>query len=130
MAGQARGPNPSTLDGLRVLLVEDDFLILMDLEDVLQEAGAEIIAQCRSVNAALEHVDDDDIEVAVLDLRLGDQTVAPVARRLAERGVPFLFYSGQIDSDPTLAEWPDHVLVHKPARSDAIVAAVASAARG
>jgi DNA-binding NarL/FixJ family response regulator len=130
MAGSARNGNTSTLDGVRILLVEDDFLILMDLEDALEEAGAEIVAQCRSVDDALDHVDDVDIAVAVLDLRLGNETVAPVARRLAEKGVPFLFYTGQLDDDPTLAEWSDHRLVHKPARSETIIEAVAEAARG
>ena len=130
MAYTAQHGNPSSLDGVRVLLVEDDFLILIDLEDVLEEAGAEVIAQCRTVGDALEKAEDDDIEVAVLDLRLGEESVTPVARKLAERGVPFLFYTGQLDADPVLAEWSDHRLIHKPARSETIVAAVAATARG
>jgi DNA-binding response OmpR family regulator len=130
MTYTAQHGNTSALDGVRVLLVEDDFLILMDLEDTLTEAGAEVVAQCRTVGDALEHVDDDEFEVAVLDMRLGDETVTPVARRLSEMGVPFLFYTGQLDDDPTLAEWSDHRLVHKPARSETIIEAVAEAARG
>jgi len=130
MARPAQPRNTSALDGVRVLLVEDDLLILMDLEDVLVEAGAKVVAECRNVRDALERVDDDEFEVAVLDVRLGDETVAPVARRLAERGVPFVFYSGQIGSDPFFAEWSDHELLHKPARSEAIVQAVAAAAQG
>jgi len=131
MAGSALPRDTSSLDGVRVLLVEDDFLILMDLEDMLSAAGAKVIAECRNVEDALEKVEDDEleVEVAVLDMRLGDESAAPVARRLAERGVPFVFYSGQIDGDPVFAEWPDHELVHKPARSEVIVRAVAAAAR-
>src|SRR5262249_10227528 len=52
------------------------------------------------------------------------------ARRLAERGVPFVFYTGQIDTDPAIAEWSDHACVHKPAPSGRLVEAVAVAARG
>jgi DNA-binding NtrC family response regulator len=130
MAGPARHGNTSELNGIRVLLVEDDFLILMALEDALEEAGAEIVAQCRTVGEALEHVEEDDFGVAVLDMRLGRETVAPVARRLSERGVPFVFYTGQLESDPIFKEWSDHALVHKPARTAVLVEAVAAAARG
>lgn len=130
MAEAAQHGDTSKLDGLRVLLVEDDFLILMDLEDMLEEAGAQVVAQCRTVGDALEKVDDDEFEVAVLDLHLGNETVAPVARRLAERGVPFLFYTGQLAHDPILVEWSDHRLIHKPARSQTIIDAVAATVRG
>jgi DNA-binding NarL/FixJ family response regulator len=130
MAEARQHRDGSILDGIRVLLVEDDLLILMDLEEALEEAGAEVVAECRSVGDALQHAAGDDIEVAVLDMRLGNDTVAPVARRLAERGVPFIFYTGQVAGDPVLSEWSDHALVHKQARSEVLIQAVAAAARG
>ena len=129
MARATQRENTSALKGIRVLLVEDDFLIMMDLEEVLSAAGAKVVAECHNVEDALDKV-DDEFEVAVLDMRLGRETVAPVARRLADRGVPFVFYTGQLECDAVLDEWSDHTLVHKPARSEVIVEAVAAAARG
>ena len=109
---------------MRVLIVEDDFIIAMELESVLCDAGAVVVCSCRTVAEALAHT-DDAFTAAVLDIRLGEQTVAPVARALAARGVPFVFYSGQVETDPIRAEWPASRIVPKPARARAIVDAVA-----
>ena len=115
------------LHGARVLLVEDDILLLMELEAILREAGAEIAGRCRTVREALAVTDRDGVAAAILDVRVGRETIAPVARRLASRGTPFIFYTGQVESDPDLAEWTGHHVLSKPGRAGAIVAAVAEA---
>ncbi len=51
--------------------------------------------------------------------------MAPVARQLARRGTPFVFYTGQVENDPALAEWSDRKIVAKPAQAGTIVAALA-----
>ena len=73
------------LDSARLLLVEDDFFILLELETMLIEAGARIVGCCRTVEAALILANQSDIDAALLDVRLGTGTIAPVARRLAEQ---------------------------------------------
>lgn len=113
------------LNGVRVLVVEDDFIISMELEAVLLDAGAEIAGLCRNVQEALAVADRNDVAVALLDVRLGSETVTPVARRLAEHRIPFVFYTGQVDVDPLLAEWPGCAIVAKPASPSAIVGALA-----
>ena len=113
------------LQGARVLVVEDDPLLLLELESILQDAGAEIVACCRNVKDGLMAVEKNGVAAAILDVRIGRTTIAPVARQLAERGTPFLFYTGQVENDPALAEWSDHVVLSKPARPATIVAAVA-----
>ena len=113
------------LHGARVLVVEDDPLLLLELESILQDAGAEIVACCRNVKDGLMAVEKNGVAAAILDVRIGRTTIAPVARQLAERGTPFLFYTGQVENDPALAEWSDHVVLSKPARPATIVAAVA-----
>ena len=121
--------NQKTVDmplrGARVLVVEDDPLLLLELESILQDAGAEIVSCCRNLSDGLNAVKQNGIAAAVLDVRIGRATVAPVARELAERGTPFLFYTGQVETDPALAEWSDHIVLSKPARPAVIVAAVA-----
>jgi DNA-binding NtrC family response regulator len=114
----------SLLKGARVLVVEDDFLILMELEAILSEAGADI-AGCRTVKDALALAERDGLAAAILDIRLGRETIAPVARELARRGIPFVFYTGQIDTSAMRAEWPDRRFVPKPSQPRAIVKAVA-----
>src|SRR5690349_12738073 len=80
----ARTERPS-LRAARVLLVEDDFIILMELETILAEAGAQAVQSCRTVEAALAPANHADIDAALLDIRLGQQTIAPIARCLASR---------------------------------------------
>jgi DNA-binding response OmpR family regulator len=113
------------LDGARVLVVEDDFLISMDLESTLLEAGAQVVGLCRTVQDALALIAAAEIAVAVLDVRLGRESIAPVARQLAECGIPFVFYTAQLDNDPTLTEWPQSKLLPKPAPSRMIVNVIA-----
>jgi len=115
----------SLLQGVRVLVVEDDALLLMELETILIGAGAEVIGVCRTVADGVTAAQQDGIAAAVLDVRIGRDTIAPVARQLASRGTPFVFYTGQVDNDPAIAEWRDHAIVAKPAKAATIVSAVA-----
>jgi DNA-binding response OmpR family regulator len=112
------------LTGALVLVVEDDFIILSGLESLLTEAGAEVIVS-RTVRDALVKA-DARVSVAILDVVIGGQTAEPVAERLAEAGVPFLFYTGKLGTDELLAAWPGHKVVTKPADAKALVAAVAA----
>ena len=114
------------LDGARILIVEDDFLILIELESVLRDAGAHIAGACRKVDEAVALAREQEIDAALLDLRVGHDAITPVARCLDHRGVPFAFYTGQTETDPIRAEWPDCAIVAKPAVPHLIVAAVAA----
>jgi DNA-binding response OmpR family regulator len=116
-----------TLAGMRVLLVEDEFLIQLELEALLTDAGACVAGLCGSIKAALDIAERESIDVALLDVRLGPHTVAPVARLLRGRGIPFVFYTGQTDIDPTLAEWPDAAIVPKPSDRAEIIFALQTA---
>jgi DNA-binding response OmpR family regulator len=113
------------LKGARVLVVEDDFLILTELEQVLSEAGAEVAGLCRTVEEALDLAKGDNLSAAILDIMLGRESVAPVARELDDGGIPFVFYSGQAETDPIRREWPGCKIFSKPARPQAIVNALA-----
>jgi DNA-binding response OmpR family regulator len=113
------------LRGARVLVVEDDALVLMELESILQDAGAETVACCRNVSDGLTAVEQKPPAAAILDVNSGRRLIGPVARRLARCGTPFLFYAGEVENESTLAEWPDHPVLTKPERPATIVAAVA-----
>jgi DNA-binding NtrC family response regulator len=126
MQPQGRVNDDRTLEGLRLLVVEDDAILLMDLEQILESAGAEIVL-CRSVADALAALAENRIAAAVLDFRIGQETIVPVARQLSQRGTPFIFYTGQLAGDLALAEWRRSAVVIKPAPARKIVAAVVEA---
>ena len=110
-------------------MVEDEFIILMELESILIEAGAQAVLSCRTLEAALALAKDREINVALLDVRIGRETIAPVARCLASRGVPFAFYTGQSETDPIRSEWPDCRIMPKPSSAKTIVGVIAGLLR-
>lgn len=79
---------------VRVLIVEDEPFIALDWEDRLTEAGFEIGATSPSVERALQAIETQEFDVAVLDGNLRGESVEPVAVALRERGIPFLFVTG------------------------------------
>ena len=102
-----------SLQGLRILLVEDDPLICLDLEASLSELGATVIA-ISDVPAALKIVAAATLDFAVLDFELGIETSEPVARAAMGRRVPFLYLSGYSEHDERFARWPNVAILVKP----------------
>jgi DNA-binding NtrC family response regulator len=119
-----RHERSTALNAARILLLEDSFFILMELESALLDAGAETVC-CRTVGEALATLDAQPVSAAVLDVQLDRETSEAVADRLAQRGIPFLFYTGQLDSAPRHDDWPACKVISKPAPRETIVAAVA-----
>jgi DNA-binding response OmpR family regulator len=84
-----------TLRGLRVLIVEDEYLLADDLYNTLTDAGAEVLGPIASVRDATAFIaSEPSIDAAVLDVNLRGELVYPVADALLARGVPFAFATG------------------------------------
>ncbi len=113
-----------------MLVVEDDFLIGLELAALLSDAGADVVGPAQTLDLAVALAEDEELAAAVLDLRLGAESVAPVARCLAARGIPFLFYTGQTRTDPLRAEWPNSTILAKPALPATLLAHVARLVEG
>ena len=111
------------LDGLRVLVVEDEAIVSFLLEDMLGELGAAEVRHAGSLEAALAALDAQLPDLAVLDVNLGGARVYPVAERLAEAGVRFLFTTGYGRSglEP---RWAGRVVVQKPFDAARMIAAL------
>ena len=122
---KAESPRTERLTGANLLVVEDELMLLLELESVLVYAGADRVVLSRSTGDALLRARNEPLSAAILDVRIGPEVVTPVARALAKRGVPFLFYTGQPLSDPALDEWRASKVLTKPARPDVIVNAIA-----
>lgn len=82
------------MKGNKVLIVEDSSLLAWVLEDMLTDAGAQVVAIAPSVAIALSAIERSAIDVACLDIDLGSETSFPIADALALRGIPFVFVSG------------------------------------
>lgn len=78
----------------RVLIVEDEMLVAMLIEDTLSDLGHQTIGPAMRLETALAAADNDEFDFAILDINLAGKQSFPVADRLIERGIPFMFASG------------------------------------
>jgi CheY-like chemotaxis protein len=102
------------IQGLRVLVVEDDSLICLLLEDMLLDLGCQVVGTAGDIKRAIELAQrEDNVDVAILDVNLGGRQVFPVADILAKRGVPFLFATG-MGAEGLPANWLGHCSLQKP----------------
>ena len=82
------------LDGLRVLVVEDEMLVSMLVEDMLAEFGCDIVGPAPDLEQAMSLANDAELDAAILDVNVGGRQIFPVADQLKARGIPFAFASG------------------------------------
>jgi DNA-binding NtrC family response regulator len=83
------------LDGLTVLVVEDEFLIALDAQRILEEAGAGTVLLANSIGEVRKLLADGPrIDASILDLRLGEEDATPLMDEFARRNVPFLVTTG------------------------------------
>jgi CheY-like chemotaxis protein len=85
----------ATLAGRFVLVVEDEYFVADEMRRAFEKAGAKVLGPVAQVEHALRLIAAADrIDAAVLDIRLFDGDVYPVADALQARGVPFVFATG------------------------------------
>jgi DNA-binding response OmpR family regulator len=105
----------------RVLVVEDDALLALDIARQLADAGLEVVGPATSVTKALGLIGKIGCDVAVLDVNLGKETAEPVARELRVRGTPFVVLSGY-SSEQHPPGFRGAPVLSKPARPGVLVA--------
>ncbi|MVT51727.1 response regulator [Bradyrhizobium yuanmingense] len=81
------------------MVVEDEYLIALELHDVLKAAGYHVLGPARDVDAALVMLNAERPDAAILDVNLAGQWVTPVAEALRAASVPFILASGYIAAD-------------------------------
>ncbi|MFD1332818.1 HWE histidine kinase domain-containing protein [Methylopila musalis] len=116
------------LSDLKVMLVEDQLLIAMNVEELLTQRGVPFLSTSGSADEALRKLELFRPDVAVLDVNLGAGTSIPVAEALARLGVPFIFATGYGDRSMIPAAFASVTVVRKPYDADSLIAALARAA--
>ncbi|MEX0686181.1 MAG: response regulator [Balneolales bacterium] len=96
-----------------ILLVEDEYLIGINIYTTLSDAGYEVIGPAMNVQSAMQLIDKNNFDAAVLDVNLGGEFSTTIAARLSRLRIPYLLLSGY-----TREDLPDEVidvpLVEKP----------------
>ena len=111
------------LNGLRVLVVEDHPAIAMDIGDLIDRAGGEVVGPVGSLHEARQTVKADHaIDAAVLDVNLSDGDVTPVLESLRARKVGVVVYTGSAGLPSGVGErHPDIVVLQKPVQPGRLI---------
>lgn len=108
------------LSGRRVLVVEDEMLVLIMIEDLLGDLGCESVTAAASVKQALALIDAQTFDVAMLDMNLNGSNSYAVAEALRAGGVPFAFSTGYSGHD-IRDGYRDRPVLKKPFRDRELI---------
>jgi len=111
----------ATLQGERLLVLEDEPLIAIDVQATLEREGARVLL-AHTMREALLHANSGALSAGVLDFRVGGEDAEPVCETLTRREVPFIFFTGLSGALPE--RWAATPIVPKPAAPETIIGAL------
>jgi len=124
---QPKAVGGGSLAGRRMLVVEDQMLIAIDLEEMLRERGAAEVAVTSSATEALTRLRTFTPDAAVLDVNLGSEMSIPVAEELTRRGIPFIFATGYGDRTIIPPQFAGVPTARKPYEAETVVSLLLAA---
>ena len=119
----------ATKDGHRptVLVVEDEFIIALDLSETVRDLGYKVEGPFADKENAFVAIDADLPDCAILDVKIADGEVYPLADALADAGVPLIFHSGHIPPTEIAERYPQAQACAKPCPPDRLITVIGNA---
>jgi DNA-binding response OmpR family regulator len=118
------------LRGARILIVEDEVLLAMDLEDRLRREGCDVIGMAPREAKALEILERGRPEAVVLDLNLDGKLPAKLAETLVARQIPFVIVTGYGNRRFDLPALQDAPRLNKPVNTQDLIRVLSGLVRG
>ena len=87
-------PSTQALAGWRVLVVEDEYVLAERLAQSLRQFGAKVIGPIGNLSDAMRQIETGGFEIAVIDLNLQGEMAFPLASKLQQQGIPYVFATG------------------------------------
>jgi CheY-like chemotaxis protein len=109
------------LSGRRVLVVEDEMLVLIMIEDMLADLGCKSVISAATIDKALALIDAQAFDFALLDINLNGSDSHSVAKALSARGVPIVYSTGNTDHG-SRDGYADRPVLRKPFKYEELVA--------
>jgi two-component sensor histidine kinase/CheY-like chemotaxis protein len=106
------------LEGVTVLLVEDNLLIALEAEEMLTDLGARLVVSASTLRAVEEAISAHEFGFAMLDVSVGRGTRSDLARRLRAAGTPYIFASGYGDQVAFESDHGASIVIQKPYERD------------
>ena len=113
----------------RILVAEDEMIIAFDLCDTVEEAGFVVEGPHAGISSAMLAFQKERPDLAILDVRLDDGVVFPLAQKLADEQVPIIFHSGHYSPEQVEAHFPKAQTLSKPCPPADMLEAVSTALR-
>jgi CheY-like chemotaxis protein len=111
-------PEPTGLEGLRILIAEDNVFAAMELEQMLLAFGCRPVGPVARLEEAMSLASREELDGALLDVELQGQTVFAVAEELERRHIPMIFASGYGTDDVFPPAFVHHPRLPKPFGED------------
>lgn len=118
---------PRLLEGLRVLVVEDNLLLAEVTKILLEEGGCQVVGPAGWLQRGLELAEHEPLDGAILDINLhGDMSFA-IAEMLSRRGVPFVFVTGYEDRSIVPMAYRSAPRLDKPVADERLIEVLVAA---
>jgi len=111
---------PDTSRKARILIVDDEPMIALTLEELLIDAGFAIAGVAGRLEAALEIIEGDETDAAILDANLAGVSSGPAAIALKARNIPFVVVSGY-SREQQSAAFAGAIHLQKPCKPDRLI---------
>ena len=121
----ARLASDKILQGCRVLIVEDQFLIAEEMSAIIRGLGAEVVGPSATIGASLQLLRNTRVDLAILDINLDGEQVYVVAQELRNHDIPFFFATGYEPWVVSL-QFQDAPHLEKPVNSFSLIQAIAT----
>lgn len=108
---------------MRILIIEDEPMIALDLQDLLEDAGFAVVGIAGKLDIAMELIASTPFDAAIVDANLGGVSSSSAAVALADRGVPFIVLSGYSLKQQGAA-FPEALFIQKPCRPAQLIDAL------
>jgi two-component sensor histidine kinase/DNA-binding response OmpR family regulator len=118
------GPGGDGSGSHRILVVEDEPFVAIELQAVLESEGHTVVGPAMNLAHGLELARGQNFELALLDISLGQEKSFPIASELASRAIPFVFVTGYTDIQAVPEELKSATRVQKPYRIEDIRRAI------
>lgn len=122
-------PSAEALQGLRVLVVEDETLVAMLVEEYLASFGCVVAFSAPRIAKGLQVLTNLEVDAAVLDVNVAGESVSPIAEVLDQRGIPFIFASGY-GAKGVEERWAGRPALQKPFSAKELHAALLACVQG
>jgi DNA-binding response OmpR family regulator len=118
---------PRLLEGLKVLVVEDNLLLAEVTKILLEESGCQVVGPAGWLQRGLEMARAEPLDGAVLDINLHGEMSFPIAEALSARGVPFIFVTGYEDRSIVPLAYRSAPRLDKPVADERLIEVMVAA---